>query len=63
MMTAFTRESHRIAMCRDCRGKIHWQDCPTGGWWVHEKHPEDHHDARGPLVRQTMEDWGAWGTV
>lgn len=34
-----------FSKCGECNGKIWWQDCPTGGWWIHDKHPEDHHDA------------------
>lgn len=32
-------------VCLTCKTPVFWQDCPTGGWWIHEKHPEDHHDA------------------
>lgn len=33
--------------CGQCGSGIHWQDCPTGGWWIHLDHPEDNHDATG----------------
>jgi DNA-directed RNA polymerase subunit RPC12/RpoP len=36
--------------CRRCEGRIFYQDCPTGGWWIHEAHPDDDHDAAGPTV-------------
>lgn len=40
-------------MCKNCGGRIQWVECPTGGWWSHEVHPEDDHDANpeqdGPL--------------
>jgi hypothetical protein len=32
--------------CATCGGGIRYQACPTGGWWIHETHPADHHDAR-----------------
>jgi hypothetical protein len=28
-----------------CGGAIHYIDCPTGGWWAHDEHPADGHDA------------------
>ena len=31
--------------CRTCVTPINFIDCPTGGWWAHEKHPADGHDA------------------
>lgn len=31
--------------CTKCGGQIFYQDCPTGGWWIHEVHPADNHDA------------------
>lgn len=38
--------------CGDCGGVIHWIESPTGGWWAHEEHPEDEHDAWPvPLTR------------
>ena len=43
------RESHEdnttFAICRVCGGLIGWIDCPTGGWWAHDVHPADDHDA------------------
>ncbi|WP_329387399.1 hypothetical protein OG625_30480 [Streptomyces sp. NBC_01351] len=33
------------AHCLHCRGAIDWISCPTGGWWAHDSHPADHHDA------------------
>jgi len=35
----------RTSVCDTCSGNIFWQDCPTGGWWIHQQHPEDGHDA------------------
>ncbi|MCX4778129.1 hypothetical protein [Streptomyces sp. NBC_01264] len=32
-------------ICRPCGGGITWIDCPTGGWWAHDIHPADGHDA------------------
>lgn len=31
--------------CDSCASLIRWIDCPTGGWWSHDVHPADHHDA------------------
>jgi hypothetical protein len=31
--------------CRTCVTPIAWIDCPTGGWWAHDTHPADEHDA------------------
>lgn len=33
------------ARCSGCGTGIRYQDCPTGGWWVHDVHPADGHDA------------------
>ncbi|MCG6493398.1 hypothetical protein [Kitasatospora sp. A2-31] len=35
-------------MCAVCRTAIEWIDCPTGGWWRHDQHPADDHDAFPP---------------
>ncbi len=32
-------------ICDECGGQIFWQECPTGGWWCHEVHPYNGHDA------------------
>lgn len=34
-----------LSVCVRCGGVVGWVDCPTGGWWAHEVHPEDDHDA------------------
>lgn len=34
-----------MAACIECGGRAQWVECPTGGWWSHEVHPEDGHDA------------------
>ena len=33
--------------CSECRGTIFWIEGPqdVGGWWSHEVHPADDHDA------------------
>jgi len=36
-------------LCDKCQTAIYWQDCPTGGWWIHEVHPKDNHDAESEL--------------
>ena len=34
------------AECRHCQSGIYWQACAEhGGWWVHDVHPADDHDA------------------
>lgn len=35
-----------MADCAVCGAAIRWQDCPTGGWWIHDVHPSDGHDAK-----------------
>jgi hypothetical protein len=32
-------------VCINCETPVGWVDCPTGGWWAHETHPKDGHDA------------------
>lgn len=32
-------------VCINCDTPVGWVDCPTGGWWAHETHPADGHDA------------------
>ncbi|MCI3246479.1 hypothetical protein, partial [Streptomyces spinosisporus] len=32
-------------LCRTCVTAIGYIDAPTGGWWAHETHPADDHDA------------------
>lgn len=44
-----------LEQCATCGGAIGWIDCPTGGWWAHEHHPEDDHDA-DPAPRPTTEE-------
>jgi hypothetical protein len=34
-----------ITRCRTCVTPIGFINCPTGGWWAHEQHPADEHDA------------------
>lgn len=34
------------SLCTTCQGVIGWVSCPTGGWWAHEQHPADDHDAQ-----------------
>ena len=33
------------ATCNDCHTLCWWQSCPTGGWWIHDQHPDNGHDA------------------
>jgi hypothetical protein len=32
-------------VCALCETPVGWIDCPTGGWWAHDTHPTDGHDA------------------
>lgn len=34
--------------CATCQQPIAFIDCPTGGWWQHDEHPADEHDAFPP---------------
>jgi hypothetical protein len=34
-----------VATCSACSGAVRWVDSPYGGWWSHEEHPADQHDA------------------
>jgi hypothetical protein len=47
-----------VSACSVCGLVIHWQECPTGGWWIHDFHPPDDHDAVGPHVPGDL-DFGA----
>lgn len=50
--------------CRTCHSEISWVDCPTGGWWQHEEHPGDGHDAVAPFEpKQRMDDSGWLHTI
>jgi hypothetical protein len=33
------------ATCSFCHTDVFWQDCPSGGWWIHRYHPADDHEA------------------
>lgn len=37
--------SMRFNHCTVCHERVVWIDCPTGGWWAHDVHPSDDHDA------------------
>ncbi|MGP3685409.1 hypothetical protein ACTVZO_11980 [Streptomyces sp. IBSNAI002] len=39
------RPAIETGRCVHCAGLIRWVACPTGGWWAHERHPVDGHDA------------------
>ncbi|MFF4327246.1 hypothetical protein ACFYZT_12055 [Streptomyces sp. NPDC001591] len=60
MFTDFpTTDDYRPAIeearCIRCAGVIRWIACPTGGWWAHDTHPADHHDA-APDQEQHLTD-------
>ncbi|MDH6610253.1 hypothetical protein M2164_005888 [Streptomyces sp. SAI-208] len=44
-MTTETDNQPHGTNCRVCVTPIAWVDCPAGGWWAHNQHPEDGHDA------------------
>lgn len=35
----------RSFICGVCGHAVGWINSPTGGWWAHEVHPSDDHDA------------------
>jgi hypothetical protein len=35
-----------VAECQVCHRTVVWIECPTGGWWAHEDHPDGEHDAQ-----------------
>ncbi|MGY1896171.1 hypothetical protein [Nocardia gipuzkoensis] len=50
--------------CEGCGNRINWIECPTGGWWAHETHPDDNHDAVTSLhPLEDMNSRGEWVTV
>ncbi|MGW2721374.1 hypothetical protein [Streptomyces sp. NPDC001492] len=44
-MTDTTAASEPRTLCRTCVTPIAYIDAPTGGWWAHDTHPADGHDA------------------
>lgn len=53
--------SPKTSTCVYCSGEIWYQECPTGGWWIHNKHPSDHHDAEpaaDPLPKWLQKRYG-----
>lgn len=46
-------QEHSLTTCFACKGVVGWIDSPTGGWWAHEQHPADGHDA-GPAYSGCM---------
>lgn len=50
--------------CKVCGKLAHWISCPTGGWWAHNTHPQDGHDAElGWQPEQEMNERGEMITV
>lgn len=43
--------------CRTCGATVYWVSCPTGGWWKHERHPQDDHDANAPVPDDDTVDY------
>lgn len=52
------------SICVECGGVVFWQECPTGGWWIHEHHrAEYHHDAAAEFdPPEYVDDGGSWIT-
>lgn len=50
-------ESPYAHRCPCCGEPFHWIECPTGGWWAHDVHPDDDHDAAagGPVETDRAE--------
>lgn len=44
------------ATCCTCNQAIHYLDAPTGGWWAHDAHPADEHDAAPVVPVDVAED-------
>lgn len=40
--------------CTTCGGYVRWVDAPTGGWWAHDVHPPDEHDAAVASVQDQV---------
>jgi hypothetical protein len=56
--------THFSGKCIECQTQCWWQDCPTGGWWIHTNHPADNHDADpGWRPMERMDDNGEWVTA
>lgn len=52
------------SLCLVCQKGIHWISCPTGGWWAHDEHPADNHDAASRLrVLEDIDEDGHLVTV
>lgn len=52
------------AKCDTCHTRITWIECPTGGWWAHDLHPLDNHDADTTIeVEEDMDVWGCLNTI
>jgi hypothetical protein len=49
--------------CRRCGDRIEWLDPggvgSAGGWWAHEHHPADEHDAEPPIDVSACDHCGA----
>ncbi|WP_433560629.1 hypothetical protein ACQP1O_23415 [Nocardia sp. CA-151230] len=58
-------DSHPIfSRCLACTNRIHWVESPTGGWWKHDKHPGEDHDAVSPLrVLEEIDNSGNYVVV
>ncbi|MFD6400751.1 hypothetical protein [Nocardia sp. NPDC060249] len=53
-----------VSTCTVCAAAIAWWECPTGGWWSHDEHPADHHDATSSFDPvEDMDAQGVWHTI
>lgn len=46
-----------VDTCIKCNTPVRWIDCPTGGWWAHQDHPDDRHDAQTAADLMADRDW------
>lgn len=51
--------------CMVCHGGIVWINADRfGGWWAHDEHPADHHDALSMFeLIEDMDDGRRWITI
>lgn len=65
--------SEHEGLCLHCNFSCFWQDCPTGGWWIHEwpnksiekqwKKQAEHDADPGWNPAEEMDVNGHWNTV
>lgn len=52
------------SICVECAGVVFWQECPTGGWWIHEQHQAEYlHGAAAEFDPiEYIDERGSWIT-